>query len=166
MGRRSRPVLRCERASQYKRARHSVAQTRFLEGHADILAPYDQSTGETPTDPTGKDVCAAISATWRAVLSFIDGESHHCWERLRRADCCDLCGASKPEPARAGRPAAWWATLYDDACRKLPRVSRRNRWPRADSEHAQTGREIRGSFFIRGSDRFRSEQQAYPDHGR
>ena len=63
MGRRSRPVLRRERASQDQRARHGVAQTRCLWGHAAILAAYDQSTGETPADPTGKDACATISAT-------------------------------------------------------------------------------------------------------
>src|SRR6266487_6848532 len=150
MGRRSRPVLRRERASQDQRARHGVAQTRcLLGGHAAILAAYDQSTGATPAGPTGKDTCAPTSATWRAVLSFIDGESDHCWQRLRWADCRDLCCAGEPQSVGAGRPAAWWATLYDDAGGKLSRVSRRNRWPRADSEHAQTGREIWRPVFLR-----------------
>src|SRR5436309_8865465 len=108
--------------------------------------------------------------TWlqnlRSVLNFIDGEGDYCWERLRGADCRDLRCAGEPQSIGAGRPAAWRATLYDDTGRKLSRVSRRNRWPRADSEHAQTGREIRRPVFLRGSDRFRSEQQAYPDQSR
>src|SRR4029077_12961858 len=99
----------------------------------------------------------------RRVLDFTDGESDHCWKRLRRADCRYLRGAGKPQSVGAGRSAARWATLYDDTRRKLSRVSRRNRWAGADSEHAQTGREIWRPVFIRGSDRFRSEQQARPD---
>src|SRR4029077_2486217 len=93
----------------------------------------------------------------RAVLDFIDGESNHCWERVRRVDCCDLRCASEPQPTGAGRPPAWWAAFHDNARRKLSRFPRRNRWAGADSEHAQTGREIRCPVFIRGSDRFRPE---------
>src|SRR4029077_19869530 len=94
----------------------------------------------------------------RAVLNFTDGESDHCWERLRGADCCHLRGAGKPQSVGAGRPAAWWAALYDDIGGKLSRISRRNRWAGADPEHAHTGRKVWLPVFIRGSYRFRSER--------
>src|SRR4029450_3086546 len=40
-----------------------VTAERRLGGRATILAAYDQSTGETPAGPTGKDACVTISAT-------------------------------------------------------------------------------------------------------
>src|SRR5207248_647840 len=76
------------------------------------------------------------SCTLRRVLSFIDGESDHCWERLRRADCRHLRRAREPQSAGAGRQAAWWATLHDHPGGKLSRISGRNRWARANSQHA------------------------------
>src|SRR4029079_8645829 len=95
------------------------------------------------------------------VLNSTDGESDHCWERLRWTDRCYLRSASEPQPIGAGGPTAWRATLNDDAGRKLSWFPGRNRWPGADSEYAQTGREIWRAVFLRRGDRLRSGRQAY-----
>src|SRR5205823_2343605 len=116
---------------------------------------------------TGLPACAAENlCNLRGVLDSIDGESDHCWERVRGPDFRDLRRPGEPQPARAGRPAAWWAALYDDAGGKLSGVPGWNRWPGIDSEHAQTSREIWHPLFVCGGDRFQSEQQACPDQSR
>src|SRR5215472_5815589 len=97
-------------------------------------------------------VVARALCNLHRVLDFIDGESDYCREWVRRADCRDLRCPGEPQPAGSGRPAAWRATLYDDAGRKLSRLPRWNRWAGADFEHAQTGRKIRRPIFIRRSD--------------
>src|SRR5215471_7817094 len=111
-----------------------------------VESPRLQARSRTADLPVARFRCPQIAATivvrslcyLRAVLDFIDGESDHRWERLRRADCSDLRCAREPQPVGFGRAAAWWAAFHDHACRKLSRFPGRHRWPGADSEYAQT----------------------------